>query len=188
MFKKYIETEKVIEAKDKLLALMDEYVEEVRGYSESSIDYHGGRADGMKTAMMFLRNNFDKLLESSSEEEASNKITIKDFANRLNGRRIGQEITREEAKEAKDLGFVVVFGYSDDNAEFRGAIEDEVDCFDGGRVFDRYGKYIDAVWCEDGFSWIYNTNIKHETFEIIEDDGCDYCRGIVFKYDSIFDL
>ena len=27
---------------------------------------------------------------------------------------------------AKELGFVVVFGYSDDNAELRGAIDDEI--------------------------------------------------------------
>lgn len=50
----------------------------------------------------------------------------------LNGREYGDEITREEEAMAKAHGLVVVFGYSDDNMEFCGAITDEVGCYDGG--------------------------------------------------------
>lgn len=107
-------------------------------------------------------------------------MTIFDFAEGLNGREYGKEITPFEEQRAKELGFVIVFGYSDDNAEFRGAIYDEIGCYDGGRVFEENGKYIDAVWCEGEYCWTYNTNISHATFDIYEDNE-KYCKGIVFK-------
>lgn len=106
-------------------------------------------------------------------------MTVFEFADGLNGREIGNEITPFEAKRAKDLGFVVVYGYSDDAAEFEGAFYDEIGCYDGGRVFERNGKYIDAVWCDGEYSWTYKTNIPHATFDVYE-CGEKYCRGIVF--------
>lgn len=108
-------------------------------------------------------------------------MTIHEFAQKLNGRKYGYEISRHEEKEAAELGFVVVFGYSDDNAEFRGAFDDEVGCFDGGRVYEYGDRYIDAVWCEGEFDWTYKTNIPHATFDIYDFGGEKYCRGIVFE-------
>lgn len=108
-------------------------------------------------------------------------MTIYEFAERLDGRQYGNEITKIEEQEAKELGFVVVFGYSDDNAEFRGAIDDEVGCFGGGRVYENRYQYIDAVWGKCQIDWIYETNIPHATFDIY-DDGYKYCRGIVFEH------
>ena len=109
-------------------------------------------------------------------------MNIFDFAEGLNGRNYRNEITPFEEQRAKELDFVVVFGGSDDLAEFRGAIDDEIDCFDGGRVYEKNGKYIDAVWCESEYSWTYNTNIPHATFDIYDsDDNEKYCKGIVFK-------
>ena len=110
-------------------------------------------------------------------------MTIFDFADGLNGRGYNNEITPFEEQRAKELGFVVVFGYSDDNAEFRGAIYDEVGCYDGGRVYEQDGKYIDAVWCEGEYCWTYNTNIPHAEFDIFEGNE-KYCRGIVFQLDE----
>ena len=75
-------------------------------------------------------------------------MTIKEFAEMLNGRCVRKEITAEEEKLADELRYVVVFGYSDDLAEFRGAIEDERDGFDAGRIFSDGSKSIDAVWCD----------------------------------------
>lgn len=49
----------------------------------------------------------------------------------LNGREYGSEITKAEEAQAKAAGLVVVFGYSDDNVELRGAIEDEIGAYDG---------------------------------------------------------
>lgn len=112
-------------------------------------------------------------------------MTISDFAKILNGREYGKEITPLEVKKAEELGFVVVFGYSDDNTEFRGAISDEVGCYDGGRVFKYGDKYIDAVWCEGEYSWTYNTNIPHLTFDIYE-DGEKFCRGIIFDKRELY--
>jgi hypothetical protein len=107
-------------------------------------------------------------------------MTIFDFAEVLNGREYLNEMTPLEEQRAKGLNFVVVFGYSDDLAEFRGAIDEEIDCYDGGRIFEKNGKYIDAVWDEGEYSWTYNTNIPHATFDICEGNE-KYCKGIVFK-------
>lgn len=133
-------------------------------------------------------------------------MNAKELSALLNGREYRQEITSEEAKQAKADGLVVVYGASDDLMELRGAIYDEADCYDGGSIlidakgalhswesaseseesaqdyFERKAKAraIEALWeKEPGYSWTYKTNIPHETFEIVE-DGEPYCRGIVF--------
>lgn len=107
-------------------------------------------------------------------------MTIYEFAEKLNGRTYGCEITELEEIEAKEHGFVVVFGFSDDNTEFRGAYCDEVGCFDGGRVYENGEEYIDALWCKGEYDWIFDTNISHATFDIY-DYGYKYCKGIVFE-------
>ena len=113
-------------------------------------------------------------------------MNIYEFASGLNGRAYDSEIiTTFEEQRAKELGFVVVYGYSDDNAEFRGAYEEEIGCYDGGRVFKCGEYYIDAVWCEGEFAWTYNTNIPHATFDIFDDEE-KYCKGIVFELKDMF--
>ena len=138
-------------------------------------------------------------------------MDAKELAAKLNGREYCREITDEEVRQAKEAGLVVVFGASDDLIEFRGAIRDEGDCYDGGTVlidtkgvlpswdsaseceesaqeyFERKAKArtITALWAkEPGYSWTYKTDIPHETFEIVE-DGEPYCRGIVFNIGEI---
>lgn len=104
---------------------------------------------------------------------------VKKWATKLDGREIGEEITREEERVAEADGVVIVYGASDDLCEFAGAVSDEVYCNDGG-IVNRVPK-IEAVWCdpENGSSWSYRTAIPHETFRILE--GADlYCIGIVF--------
>lgn len=125
-------------------------------------------------------------------------FVVKSWAYRLNGREYGSEITKDEAEEAKRDGVVIVFGYSDDNMEFEGALHDEVGCYDGG-VFRvcKYGVYEDevpantelktitAVWCATGKpAWSYETDIPHEKFNIFE-DGEPFCEGIVFSIDDL---
>lgn len=108
-------------------------------------------------------------------------MTLKEFAKTLDGREYGHEITKEEEILAKELGFVVVFGYSDDNAELRGAIYDEIGCYDGGILkHDDLPDEIYADWCPDDIdcAWAYGTSIPHETFYIY-DNGELYCVGIV---------
>ena len=138
-------------------------------------------------------------------------MNAKELAAKLNGREYLREITDEEAKQAKASGLVVVYGASDDLIEFRGAIHDEGDCYDGGEIlfalagvlpswdsaseseetaqeyFERKAKArtITALFAnEPGYTWTYKTDIPHETFEIVE-DGEPYCRGIVFNIGDI---
>lgn len=130
-------------------------------------------------------------------------MNTKVFADKLTGRQIGDEITPKEIAEAKEYGFVIVFGASDDLMEFRGAIEDEASCYNGGEVFLNEKGLINRE-CEDdqcphearrirqaknaiianwddgsGFSWTYEASMPHQTFEIF-DENEKYCRGFVF--------
>lgn len=124
-------------------------------------------------------------------------MEIKEFAQMIDGKQYGYpQFTKEELQIAKDNGFVIVYGASDDLMEFDGAVEDEFGCFNGGKAWicrDRttYGLItddcgcIEALWCkEDDITWTYKTDIPHETF-MIYDDGEKYCRGIVFKLEDV---
>lgn len=122
-------------------------------------------------------------------------MTAKELANLLEGREYGSEITKEEIATAKAAGLVVVFGASDDLIEFRGAIDDEGGCFNGGTVyFDQDGIAqegeerefsIEAVWCgSEDYAWSYNVDFPHKSFAILE-DGEPYCLGIVFNLDDL---
>lgn len=120
----------------------------------------------------------------------------------LDGREYGNVITRDERNIADVLGFVVVFGASDDLMEFCGAIEDEFGCYNGGTAYlTKNGLFeececnckwservklkcqsIEAVWHNSGeYNWTYDTDIPHEKFDIMEDENEKYCQGIVFK-------
>lgn len=121
-------------------------------------------------------------------------MDIKKFANKLNGRQYGREITNEEIKLAKELGYVIVFGYSDDCTEFRGFIEDEISTYKSRKIYlNKSGiinkpnndknsiKIIEAIWCgEENYAWTYKTDIPHVNFNIFEDNK-KYCRGIIFN-------
>ena len=136
-------------------------------------------------------------------------MTTKELAELLNGREYGDEMTRGEEFEARKSGLVVVFGYSDDGVEFRGAINDEASCFDGGTCYItknglltgpdcgnheceyfretlKAAKPIEAVWCarDSDATWTYKTEIPHETFNIYE-DGDLYCVGMVFSMEDV---
>lgn len=85
-------------------------------------------------------------------------MTIKEFIEKhLQNCEYGAELSKEVEQEAKENGFVVVFGASDDLCEFRGAVEDEAECWCGGNLYinskgDIVGneqpdyKRIEAVW------------------------------------------
>ena len=136
-------------------------------------------------------------------------MNAKELAAKLNGREYLHEITRGEAELAKASGLVVVYGASDDLIEFRGAIRDEggapgdvlidtkgvLPSWDSAseseesaqEYFEREAKSrtVEARFAEESnYTWIYKTDIPHETFEIVE-DGEPYCRGIVFNIGDI---
>lgn len=132
-------------------------------------------------------------------------MTAKELAEMLSGREAGEELTWGEEQDIKGAGLVVVYGYSDDNVEFCGAINDEVGAYEGVTIpLTKDGvlrlpmddcdecscpyiksalasaKSIKAVWHdEEGPCWTLETDIPHETFTIVE-DGEPFCEGIVF--------
>lgn len=127
-------------------------------------------------------------------------MTLKEFSERLNGTEYnGYPIfSKEDIKIAKENGFVIVTGVSDDLMELEGAIEDEAGCFDGGKVYiskrgveeNKTKNMIEALWCqtkdENGvvIPWAYETKIPHETF-LVMDAGEVYCRGIMFDVNDV---
>jgi len=129
-----------------------------------------------------------------------------EFAALLNGREYTEEMTKQEEVLAKESGLFVVFGASDDLMEFRGAIYDELGAWEGTIAYlDKNGllqnsceddrcpyflksqltaKTIKACFDKDGYSWLYETEIPHATFEIME--GVDtYCRGLVISMSDL---
>lgn len=133
-------------------------------------------------------------------------MITKEIAAILDGMEYGEDIKEQDIQYAKVNGAVIVFGASDDLMEFRGAIYDEIGCFDGGSAYlDKNGlvqnkcdnedcpyfrekllhaKIVKAIWNSEGYSWMYKTDIPHETFEILE-EGEKYCRGIVFLMEDL---
>lgn len=128
-------------------------------------------------------------------------VDLKEFAEKLNGRDYFDcpQIPKDLAEFADKNNIVIVYGASDDLMEFEGAIYDEADCFDGGKVcFNKNGvkknasNMIEAVWCDENrvdengnvITWTYKTDIPHETF-MIYDGGEPYCEGIVFRLSDL---
>lgn len=131
---------------------------------------------------------------------------VKKWAEKLDGRRYGDMLTNDEEGQLRDLGLVVVFGAGDELCEFCGAISDEVGCFDGNDIYVRADgvianndssmfdsfvpdnnpdfAYIKACWDCDGYSWTYETDIPHESFDIL-DGGSPYCIGIIFAVEDM---
>jgi hypothetical protein len=140
-------------------------------------------------------------------------MNIKQFAEKLNGREYLREITPEEERQAKDLGYAVIFGYSDDLAEIRGTDNGEAGCYGGGTFYiTRDGKILEnecgdedcpyfekekekclavrACWCEEEeYSWTFEQDIDskfdfdYEVFDIFDDDE-KFCQGIVIDLKS----
>lgn len=138
-------------------------------------------------------------------------MTMKEFAKLLSGREYGMEITKDEEQQAANAGLVVAYGYSDDNVEFRGAIDSEIGAWDGTTVYltkkgilegpacndaencecpyftvaRSAAKTIKVVWHDEGAPcWTFETDIPHETFNIYE-DGELFCVGIVFSMEDL---
>ena len=133
-------------------------------------------------------------------------MNAKEFAESITGMEYPFRLTWGEKEEAKESGLVVVYGASVDLMEFEGAITDEISCFDGGTAYltnegllmnqceDNRCPYfaklrekaatIEAIWSHTPYSWVYETEIPHETFEIME-EGEFYCKGIVFSLKDV---
>jgi hypothetical protein len=139
----------------------------------------------------------------SVQQELQMTITREEVATQLNGLEYGFREPKDLFDQMKAAGLVCIYGYSDDGAEWRGAIYDETfsetvhldekgimqsecdcdDCPYFKRLLDR-SAIVTPVWDRDGISWQYETRIPHVTFDIME-DGEIYCRGIVFAMADI---
>jgi hypothetical protein len=123
----------------------------------------------------------------------------------LNGREYGSELAEMEELQARKDGLLVIFGYSDDNIELRGAFRDEIGANNGRTLFLHRTGIIDrseaedcdrcrerlkeqadqcvavpCLWNANGWSWwITPPSLPTVgTFEIY-DGGEPYCRGLV---------
>jgi hypothetical protein len=75
-------------------------------------------------------------------------ISLKEFAAMLDGREYGSEISEQEIEQAGCLGYLVVYGYSDDNVELRGVVDEEIGAWDGKIFkFDRRG--VQPSWNDE---------------------------------------
>jgi hypothetical protein len=132
----------------------------------------------------------------------SETITMEEAAAALDGDQYGEEGSRELFARMKDAGLVAAFGASDDLLEMRGAIDDELGAFGGGKAhiderglpknvcpyFEKrleWAPYVEALWCPDGVegnpSWLIKLSDDRPTaqFKIMEDDDL-FCIGVVF--------
>lgn len=129
------------------------------------------------------------------------------LADKLNNRQRTEEMTREEEKQAEQDALVVIYGYSDDGIEFRGAWNDSLGAFNNhtfmvnsngplkNKCDDDDCPYFqkelkEAVWWvkvehdKNGYPWFITSNIPSATFEI-RDDEYAFCRGIVIDTKEI---
>lgn len=130
--------------------------------------------------------------------EAHANITVKEFALMLHGRDCQPNLSQNERLLAKQRGFVVVYGDSDDRVEFDGAIRAEghtnplvkdnpagvLALTKDGLLLDKYSdlyaeyvkenRNVISVYycCKDGLNWVFETDIPHETF-LTYDGGYD---------------
>ena len=117
-------------------------------------------------------------------------ITLKEFAAMLHGRDCQPNLTPGELLLAKQRGFIVVYGESDDRVEIDGAIKAEsytnplakdfpagvLALTEDGKLLDKesdlYTDYvkknrniINVFYCaKEGLNWAFETDIPHETF------------------------
>ena len=112
-------------------------------------------------------------------------MTAKELAVKLNDSQYDhiESLISSISKLAKNNGLVIVYGASDDLMKFRGAIYNEINCYYYTKMV-RMAVNIEAIRDQNGYSWIYKTNIPHETFNILEGDK-KFCRGIVFSIDDL---
>jgi hypothetical protein len=112
-------------------------------------------------------------------------LTVKDL---IGGLEYGEEIPTIAKEFCENHNIVIVYGHSDDLMEFDGAIYDEVGAYGGGVAYIKDGELnvdegtrkIELLWRDGNIAWTFKTDIKHETFNIME-DGEIFCVGIIFE-------
>lgn len=119
-------------------------------------------------------------------------MNTKELAQALNNRFNGY-LSAQETQAAEEHGIVVVWSYDDDYIEFDGAIEGGIygnEAYIDGKTLKNKpteGALKIKVILGDDFSYefTYEVEIPHETFNLIDEDGEIYCRGIVFALSDV---
>lgn len=130
--------------------------------------------------------------------------TLETFAKELDGREYGDEIKDIECEHAADANLLVVFGYSDDSVEFRGAFADGAGASSRERktYFTRKGllqphdqRDCECPFCgyaaavaaamsvtssRDKNGWHFATDLSHAKFRVMK-DGEQFCEGLVIQ-------
>jgi hypothetical protein len=142
-------------------------------------------------------------------------MTAEEFARLLDGREYGDEMSKEENELAAENRLFVFFGYSDNNLEIKGIIDDEIGAYEGievciaktvntpywsivneemkaiaGNFVKNLKNFIVKIdWCPDDLdtSWLITTDVPHATFDIMEDDDL-FCRGIVVSESDVLEF
>jgi hypothetical protein len=87
------------------------------------------------------------------------------------------EPTKEHEKLAKENGLVIVYGCSDDLCEFRGAIRDEGNCYDGGDIyFSKDGTIIDADELQEIVEKLEEMDFNVDLFKQINKITAKWCE------------
>jgi hypothetical protein len=77
-------------------------------------------------------------------------MTKEEYAEKLNGIDYDRfrRLSRDDFNDAKESGLVVVHGYSDDNAEFRGALYEEISATGDTIVYVSKDGFFDSYACD----------------------------------------
>jgi len=169
----------------------------------------------VKAELLEVKQRFGIDKQEAFLEEHEN-ITLKEFAAMLHGRDCQPNLSLNELLLAKQRGFVVVYGDSDDRVEFEGAIREEghtnplaKPCPAGVFVLSENGELLDedselyfkcvkenrnvitVYYCyKDNLNWVFETDILHETFLTYEggydEEFADFDEG--FARCIVFEL
>lgn len=128
-------------------------------------------------------------------------MNIKDFANTLGTRPMGDEVPYHMVIEAQRQNYLIVFGVSDDLIEVCGARSDEFDAFRPTAIYVTSHRVYAAdenrpaaaqpihveyskPTTENPALWKLSTDIPHATFDVME-DGELFCRGLVIDLNNL---
>lgn len=130
-------------------------------------------------------------------------MNIKDFANHLGTRPMGDEVPYYLVCEAQRLNYLVIFGVSDDLVEICGKHHYEFDAFrpttlyvTKNRVYSADETHpatakpihveYSAPTVQNPALWKFTTDIPHATFDVIEEgESGIFCRGIVIDAETL---
>lgn len=115
-------------------------------------------------------------------------MSTREFAEKISGFEYPARELYAFYDEAKELGFLIAYGCSDDLLEIGGLYSNEFDAIGGTKIkIGTKGVNLEAVWCpeeREETSWLIKVDCPHEQFTIME-DGVVFCYGAVIHKDDL---